>query len=44
MREAPQKVLGLHFAGPNAGEIIQGFAAAIKYVKKYLRKIYFIDK
>ncbi|XP_056629778.1 thioredoxin reductase 1, mitochondrial isoform X1 [Diorhabda sublineata] len=30
LREMPQKVLGLHFIGPNAGEIIQGFAAAIK--------------
>ncbi|XP_026329399.1 thioredoxin reductase 2, mitochondrial isoform X7 [Hyposmocoma kahamanoa] len=30
MRAAPQKVLGLHFVGPVAGEVIQGFAAAIK--------------
>lgn len=29
-REAPQKVLGMHFIGPQAGEVIQGFAAAIK--------------
>ncbi|XP_044755772.1 thioredoxin reductase 2, mitochondrial isoform X2 [Coccinella septempunctata] len=29
-REAPQKVLGMHFVGPQAGEVIQGFAAAIK--------------
>ncbi|CAH1285653.1 unnamed protein product [Diabrotica balteata] len=29
-REGNQKVLGLHFIGPNAGEIIQGFATAIK--------------
>nr|XP_023026181.1 thioredoxin reductase 1, mitochondrial isoform X1 [Leptinotarsa decemlineata] len=30
LREGDQKVLGMHFIGPNAGEIIQGFAAAIK--------------
>ncbi|XP_032514204.2 thioredoxin reductase 1, mitochondrial isoform X3 [Danaus plexippus] len=29
-REAPYQVLGLHFVGPAAGEVIQGFAAAIK--------------
>ncbi|CAG9859606.1 unnamed protein product [Phyllotreta striolata] len=29
-REDSQKVLGLHFIGPSAGEVIQGFAAAIK--------------
>lgn len=29
-REAPQKILGLHFIGPVAGEVIQGFAAAVK--------------
>lgn len=29
-REGDQKVLGLHFVGPAAGEIIQGFAAALK--------------
>lgn len=29
-REGDQKVLGLHFIGPQAGEVIQGFAAAIK--------------
>lgn len=29
-REAPQRILGLHFVGPVAGEVIQGFAAAIK--------------
>ncbi|XP_067013412.2 thioredoxin reductase 2, mitochondrial [Anabrus simplex] len=26
----PQKILGMHFLGPNAGEVIQGFAAAMK--------------
>ncbi|XP_041977339.1 thioredoxin reductase 1, mitochondrial isoform X3 [Aricia agestis] len=30
LREAPQRILGLHFVGPVAGEVIQGFAAAIK--------------
>ncbi|XP_028159860.1 thioredoxin reductase 1, mitochondrial [Ostrinia furnacalis] len=30
LREAPQRVLGLHFVGPVAGEVIQGFAAAVK--------------
>ncbi|KAF7286330.1 hypothetical protein GWI33_006059 [Rhynchophorus ferrugineus] len=30
LREGDQKVLGLHFIGPQAGEVIQGFAAAIK--------------
>lgn len=29
-REDPQKVLGMHFVGPQAGEVIQGFAAAMK--------------
>ncbi|KAH1017673.1 hypothetical protein HUJ05_008281 [Dendroctonus ponderosae] len=30
LREGDQKVLGLHFIGPQAGEVIQGFAAGIK--------------
>ncbi|KAF2904336.1 hypothetical protein ILUMI_01833 [Ignelater luminosus] len=30
LRNGDQKVLGLHFIGPHAGEVIQGFAAAIK--------------
>ncbi|XP_030023494.1 thioredoxin reductase 1, mitochondrial isoform X3 [Manduca sexta] len=30
LRDAPQRILGLHFVGPVAGEVIQGFAAAIK--------------
>ncbi|XP_050310226.1 thioredoxin reductase 1, mitochondrial-like isoform X2 [Anthonomus grandis grandis] len=30
LREGDQKVLGMHFIGPQAGEVIQGFAAAIK--------------
>ncbi|XP_055710396.1 thioredoxin reductase 1, mitochondrial isoform X2 [Phlebotomus papatasi] len=29
-REGDQKVLGLHYVGPVAGEVIQGFAAAVK--------------
>lgn len=30
MREMPRIILGMHFVGPNAGEVIQGYAAAIK--------------
>lgn len=30
LREGDQKVLGLHYVGPVAGEVIQGFAAALK--------------
>jgi len=30
LRGDDEKVLGMHFVGPNAGEVIQGFAAAIK--------------
>ncbi|KAL0893540.1 hypothetical protein ABMA27_013732 [Loxostege sticticalis] len=30
LRDPPQRILGLHFVGPVAGEVIQGFAAAIK--------------
>ncbi|XP_049830345.1 thioredoxin reductase 2, mitochondrial isoform X1 [Schistocerca gregaria] len=30
LRESPQKVLGMHFVGPHAGEVIQGFASAVK--------------
>jgi len=29
-RAAPQRVLGMHYLGPQAGEVIQGYAAAIK--------------
>jgi len=28
--KATDRVLGLHFCGPNAGEVIQGYAAALK--------------
>lgn len=30
LREGEQRVLGLHYVGPVAGEVIQGFAAALK--------------
>lgn len=30
LREGDQKVIGLHYLGPVAGEVIQGFAAAVK--------------
>lgn len=30
LREGDQRVLGLHFVGPAAGEVIQGFAVALK--------------
>lgn len=30
LRNGDQRVLGLHFVGPHAGEVIQGFAAAVK--------------
>ena len=35
------KVLGIHFLGPNAGEVVQGFAAAMRS-EKYLSKCYLI--
>ncbi|XP_043843649.1 thioredoxin reductase 2, mitochondrial isoform X2 [Dromiciops gliroides] len=30
LRERDQQILGLHFIGPNAGEVIQGFALGVK--------------
>lgn len=39
-RNGDQRVLGMHFIGPNAGEVIQGFAAAIKYVFKFFCILY----
>jgi thioredoxin reductase (NADPH) len=30
LREGDQKIVGMHFLGPAAGEVIQGFAAALK--------------
>lgn len=35
MREPPQLVLGLHFLGPNAGEVTQGFALGIQCGASY---------
>lgn len=35
LRHKDQRVLGMHFIGPNAGEVIQGFAAAVKYVSLF---------
>lgn len=35
LREPPQLVLGLHFLGPNAGEVTQGFALALKCGASY---------
>lgn len=30
LRNQEERIIGMHFIGPNAGEVIQGFAAAIK--------------
>lgn len=30
MNNKNDKVIGLHYVGPNAGEVMQGFAVAIK--------------
>uniref|UniRef100_H0XQT2 thioredoxin-disulfide reductase (NADPH) n=2 Tax=Otolemur garnettii TaxID=30611 RepID=H0XQT2_OTOGA len=35
LREPPQLVLGLHFLGPNAGEVTQGFALGIRCGASY---------
>lgn len=32
-KNCDEKVVGLHLTGPNAGEIIQGFAVALRYVR-----------
>ncbi|KAJ1531074.1 hypothetical protein ONE63_005901 [Megalurothrips usitatus] len=29
-RQSPQKILGMHYIGPQGGEVIQGYAAAMK--------------
>ena len=29
-----ERVVGLHITGPNAGEMMQGFAVAVKYVRQ----------
>ena len=33
------KVVGIHYCGPNAGEIMQGFALAVKLRRTYLSRI-----
>lgn len=38
LRNGDQTVVGLHFIGPQAGEVIQGFAVAIKYTQIKLCK------
>ena len=30
VQKSTDKVLGLHYAGPNAGEVMQGYAVAMK--------------
>ncbi|XP_058137829.1 thioredoxin reductase 2, mitochondrial isoform X2 [Dasypus novemcinctus] len=35
LREPPQPVVGLHFLGPSAGEVMQGFALGIKCGASY---------
>lgn len=37
LRNGDQRILGMHFVGPNAGEVIQGFSAAIKWVSQFMR-------
>lgn len=32
LKQGDQRVLGLHLTGPNAGEILQGFTVAMRYV------------
>jgi pyruvate/2-oxoglutarate dehydrogenase complex dihydrolipoamide dehydrogenase (E3) component len=32
----PRTILGMHFIGPNAGEVIQGYAVAMKYDLLYI--------
>ncbi|XP_041083729.1 thioredoxin reductase 2, mitochondrial-like [Polyodon spathula] len=39
LREGAQRILGFHFTGPNAGEVIQGFALAIKCGATYTQLI-----
>ena len=31
--DGDQDILGMHFLGPNAGEVMQGFAVAMRYLK-----------
>ena len=30
LKEEDERIVGLHYVGPNAGEIVQGFAVAVK--------------
>lgn len=41
LRAQPQKVLGMHFIGPEAGEVIQGYAVAMKWVVDVSYLIFF---
>jgi pyruvate/2-oxoglutarate dehydrogenase complex dihydrolipoamide dehydrogenase (E3) component len=43
LRNNDEKVVGMHFIGPNAGEVIQGFATAIKYISESLNNILIIN-
>ena len=38
-RDRPQKILGIHIVGPNAGEIMQGFAVAMRLVLLVCTKV-----
>lgn len=40
-RTGDQKVLGLHYLGPSAGEVIQGFAVSMKYL--FFSLLFFIS-
>ena len=31
-KHGDENILGLHFLGPNAGEVVQGFSVALRYV------------
>ncbi|KAM6155066.1 thioredoxin reductase 2, mitochondrial isoform 2-T2 [Rhynchocyon petersi] len=39
LREPPQPLLGLHFLGPNAGEVTQGFALGIRCRASYAQLV-----
>jgi len=30
LRQFPHKVIGIHITGPNSGEVLQGFAVAMR--------------
>lgn len=38
-RDRPQKILGIHIVGPNAGDIMQGFAVAMRFVLLVCTKV-----